>query len=229
MNSLQIILIVIGIIVIIVSCLIVDKSQKPVSPTGKMITSENALSNEDRLQLKHRIEELLEASSEEIMIQADDELSRISNEKIMAVNEFSEQILEKITRNHEEVIFLYNMLSDKEKELKETVREIDSSKKKIRDSLDTKETSEKISSEKDVKMNTKPVTQADSIDKMSKTANDMVSKEQESSVLSMARNSNTQILSLYSEGKSIIEISKLLDLGQGEVKLVIDLFKGKSN
>ncbi|HCA70796.1 MAG TPA: hypothetical protein DEP17_10620, partial [Lachnospiraceae bacterium] len=40
-------------------------------------------------------------------------------------------------------------------------------------------------------------------------------------------NNNKKILSLYSEGRSIVEISKLLDLGQGEVKLVIDLFYGK--
>jgi DNA-binding NarL/FixJ family response regulator len=40
-------------------------------------------------------------------------------------------------------------------------------------------------------------------------------------------NNNSQILALYSQGKSIMEISKLLSLGQGEVKLVIDLFKGK--
>jgi hypothetical protein len=43
----------------------------------------------------------------------------------------------------------------------------------------------------------------------------------------MNTNNNTQILALYSQGRSVMEISKLLDLGQGEVKLVIDLFKGK--
>ena len=36
---------------------------------------------------------------------------------------------------------------------------------------------------------------------------------------------NDKILELYNKGKSVVEISKILGLGQGEVKLVIDLFK----
>ncbi|MFW5632516.1 MAG: DUF6115 domain-containing protein [Acetivibrio ethanolgignens] len=39
-------------------------------------------------------------------------------------------------------------------------------------------------------------------------------------------NQNEQILRLYEAGKSILEISRELGLGQGEVKLVIDLFQG---
>lgn len=39
-------------------------------------------------------------------------------------------------------------------------------------------------------------------------------------------NQNQVILDLYNEGKTIMEIAKLLGKGQGEVKLVIDLFQG---
>jgi len=39
-------------------------------------------------------------------------------------------------------------------------------------------------------------------------------------------NQNQVILDLYNEGKSIMEIAKVLGKGQGEVKLVIDLFQG---
>jgi hypothetical protein len=230
MSPLQISLIVIGSIVIIVSCFLVDKSQKVVSSVGKTITLDNIFTDEDGMQLKHKIDDLLKASREETVIRTDDELSKISNEKILAVNEFSEQILEKIKRNHEEVIFLYNMLNDKEKELKEAVREIDVSKKRVQDILDTKTKNEQKNAEKEMKnlAPAKPVTQADSIEKKGKAAAEQTAKNQEiSSQSASGINNNTQILSLYSEGKSIMEISKLLDLGQGEVKLVIDLFKGK--
>jgi len=37
---------------------------------------------------------------------------------------------------------------------------------------------------------------------------------------------NDRILKLYSEGNSILDISKKLNLGQGEVSLVINLYKG---
>ena len=40
------------------------------------------------------------------------------------------------------------------------------------------------------------------------------------------RNSNEAILKLHKEGKSNMAIARELGLGVGEVKLVIDLFKG---
>src|SRR5690606_18460364 len=43
----------------------------------------------------------------------------------------------------------------------------------------------------------------------------------------LSENYKKQILALSSQGMSVMEISKQLGLGQGEVKLVIDLFKGK--
>ena len=42
-----------------------------------------------------------------------------------------------------------------------------------------------------------------------------------------SRNSNDRILELHKEGKSNMAIAKELGLGIGEVKLVIDLFKGQ--
>ncbi|MNC69317.1 hypothetical protein D3C75_1199940 [compost metagenome] len=38
-------------------------------------------------------------------------------------------------------------------------------------------------------------------------------------------NSNQKILELFSQGFSIVDISKALEIGQGEVKLVVDLYK----
>ena len=62
--------------------------------------------------------ELFNSVSEDTIVKTDDYLSKLSNEKIMAVSEYSDQILEKIARNHEEVVFLYNILNHKEKSLR---------------------------------------------------------------------------------------------------------------
>ena len=35
---------------------------------------------------------------------------------------------------------------------------------------------------------------------------------------------NAQMLALHEQGKSVLEISKLLHVGQGEVKLIISLY-----
>ncbi|MGN1187596.1 MAG: DUF6115 domain-containing protein, partial [Lachnospiraceae bacterium] len=43
----------------------------------------------------------------------------------------------------------------------------------------------------------------------------------------MGSNKKEAVLTLHNEGKSNVEIAKTLGLGVGEVKLVIDLFKGQ--
>jgi hypothetical protein len=198
--------------------------------TGKTITLEDGLSEEDKKQLKIKVDELLSDVSEEIIVRTDDALSKLSNEKIMAVSELSDQILEKIKRNHEEVIFLYNMLNDKEKELKSAVKEIDSSKKKVQDIMESKAKGDGVTAVKESKPQTpiKPPTQAASIEKAVRAVPVSAASNQDIPATNgIGDNNNTKILSLYSQGKSVIEISKLLGLGQGEVKLVIDLFKNR--
>lgn len=231
MNPLEIALIIIGIIIIIISCRLVDKSVKSSGQVEiQPFSYESSISDNDKKKLIVKLEELLSDIGEETVIRTDDSLSKLSNEKIMAVNEFSDQILEKIKRNHEEVVFLYNMLNDKEKELKAAVKEIDSSKKKVQDIMETRAITEKSQAAKVVKTQTveKPVTQAARIEQQVKTPSLQNESNSEMPVLnSLSSNNNSQILTLFSKGKTVIEISKLLGLGQGEVKLVIDLFKGK--
>ncbi len=232
MSPLEIALIIIGIITIFISCILVDKNEiSAIQPTGKALSVENSLTEEDIKQIKDKMDEIFTEISEEVIIRTDDALSNLSNEKIMAVSEFSDQILEKINKNHEEVVFLYSMLNDKEKELKAAVREIDSSKKKVQDIIESKNMIEKNGSGKEQKSQSavKPTSQTIRNEKTTKAVTTTPSEltQDIQSLTSLNSNSNSQILTLYSRGKSIMEISKLLNLGQGEVKLVIDLYKGK--
>lgn len=208
MSPLEIILIILGIIVIIISCRMIDQNASSEHHKSNRIYSLDEQLTEEELKLiKDKMNELLADVSEEAVIKTDDFLSKISNEKIMAVSEYSEQILEKINRNHEEVVFLYNMLSEKEKELKSAMKDIVTSKKIAQDIMEDKHKEEKNKTVQEKEITT------------------------ETSELFVLNDSNTnnnaQILSLHNRGKSIVEISKLLGLGQGEVKLVIDLFRGK--
>ncbi len=234
MSPIEIVLIIAGIIVIIVSCILVDRSQKiQKQMIGKSISSfEETLTEEDRKYLKEQARGFLVQVQEEVVVHTEDTLSKLSNEKIMAVNDFSEQIIEKIKRNHEEVVFLYNMLNDKEKELKATIREIDASKIKVQEILGSKAEKDRLEAAKAEKIQAaeKVLNQAQtaqSAKTVKKAASPAQAPQESGSVNGMGSNNNTQILALYSQGKSIVEISKLLGLGQGEVKLVIDLFKGK--
>ncbi|HWT76158.1 MAG TPA: DUF6115 domain-containing protein [Mobilitalea sp.] len=228
MNPLEIVLIILGIVIIIISCMLVDNSKNSSAVTlPRSFAIEQGFSEDDVKQMKDKMNELMSEISEETVVRTDDSLSKISNEKIIAVSEFSDQVLEKIKRNHEEVVFLYNMLNDKEKELKSAVKEIDSSKKKVQDIIESKKEIEKTQTAKKTAAEKNAPTQAQSLmpAKEEKQPKDEVAEAIQ--INSLNSNNNTQILSLYSQGKSVVEISKLLGLGQGEVKLVIELFRGK--
>lgn len=207
MEPLEIVLIVLGIIIIIVSFFLVGSKQEINDSTlGKDLSLDQLFSKEEIEDFNKDIINGLQVAREDTLNLTEGDLSKLSNEKIMAVSEFSDQILEKINRNHEEVVFLYKMLNDKEKEIKETVKEASIVQKLSEEQKD--ETVEAKIAEKD---NIQP----------SFTSKEYDMSDQEVS------NNNDEILALYSQGKSVIEISKLLDLGQGEVKLVIDLYHKK--
>lgn len=253
MNLIEIVLLIIGLIIIIISCLIVDKSKnESENRDGNVSTHAYDLTNEDKRLITEKIEAVMADISEEIIVRTDDTLDKLSNEKIMAVNDFSEQILEKIRKNHEEVIFLYSMLEDKEKELKAAVKEIDLSKKKLQSMFELRAKSDSHPSDKANSMVTAMPVQISKLDKQTEalqklvttpqkgrsghanlqTGTQVISDRQISDDMSetesnKSRINNKRILDLYSQGKSILEISKQLELGQGEVKLVIDLSKAK--
>lgn len=236
------------------------------------------LLEENQEKFKESAQSVVNDTVEEELIRVDDALSHISNEKIMAVSEFSDQLLEKIEQNHKEVVFLYDMLNAKENEMKEFVQEIDKSKvfleelankelekqKMLQHKRIQKELEKQLKRQEELERERidleqagiirKELLEADSFEEEEKTMKvetqmspleRMGLSERENSVSEpiitkdttskeeialnagvLEGNQNQVILDLYNEGKSIMEIAKLLGKGQGEVKLVIDLFQG---
>ncbi|MBR6004119.1 MAG: hypothetical protein IK068_05290, partial [Lachnospiraceae bacterium] len=75
-------------------------------------------------------------------------LERLSNEKIMAVDEYSETVLKKINDNHNEAVFLYDMLNDKDEKLKNTGEELKVSKTELeKERKDLEEKKKKVDEE----------------------------------------------------------------------------------
>src|SRR5690554_5189082 len=102
LEPLEIVLIVLGIIIIIVSFFLVGSKQEINESTlGKNISLDQVFAKEEIQDFNDSIINKLNEVREETLNATEDELSRLSNEKIMAVSEFSDQILEKIDRNHE--------------------------------------------------------------------------------------------------------------------------------
>lgn len=269
------------------------------------------LSEQDVKLGEKRIRELVEAQLKDVKEQVSDaadetityavekterSLERVTNEKIMAVNEYSDTVLEAIHKNHEEVLFLYDMLNDKhdkltstavevEKKSKETLQRVKDAeaaaaevvsaesinpaaaevstaepasvtaekkkpaskkaagKKAVREKATAEKSAaepaipEKSAAEKAAQtVNEKPFTLLQPQQISEKAVNDKTDKASGAELpkldLSFAdtgedgKNNNEKILALHKAGRSNIAIAKELGLGIGEVKLVIDLFKG---
>lgn len=214
MTPLEITLIVIGALILIISFFLVNK-EKEIDYAA--LTNQRELSLMEIDSIKEKVQTIISAVTEESVTLTEDQLSRISNEKIIAINDFSSQVMEKISQNHEEVVFLYNMLNEKENEIKDTVNSFDKIKKQLNDI--TKDITKNETDKKKMNMAKNNNRSADR-DNLSDKANLDVDSEH-------LNNHNQKILEMYSQGFSVIDIARTLELGQGEVKLVLDLFKDK--
>ena len=81
--------------------------------------------NEASSKINHSVDEAVQYAVEK----TERSLERLSNEKIMGVSEYADTVLTDIHKNHEEVVFLYDMLNDKQTALKNTVSEIEKTAK----------------------------------------------------------------------------------------------------
>lgn len=233
------VLIAVGMVLVAVSFFVSEKVDEKLSGKGALPPQQakDVWSEKDEKNVSERIETILSEKTEEAVVRVDDQLSQISNEKIMAVSDFSDQLLEKLEQNHSEVVFLYNMLGEKEEEIKQLVSrpvpvvEIPAAANEILKPEPAEEESptlkEAISGLEAAAMATAPKKKPAAKKKKAESARKVTDLEAKvHSVETVEGNQNEQILKLYEAGKSILEISRELGLGQGEVKLVIDLFQG---
>ncbi len=216
MTPLVIILIMIGAGILLFSCFLIDKNGGDIYSSPVDQQELNSTEIED---IKQKVNSIVSEVTEESISKTEDKLSQISNEKIIAVNDFSNQVMEKISQNHEEVVFLYNMLNEKESEIKETVNSFDKVKRQLAKDV-KKDTGKKEAAAVKTKKKSEEVGRKSDQPVSADTGNLNVAPD-------FMNNHNQKILELYSQGFSIIDIARTLELGQGEVKLVIDLYKEK--
>ena len=220
MGAMEVFLIITAVIVIAVSFCIKEKSDKNEDEKKSGQDEVKAVTQE---MIKEEIQNQLAMISDDMLENTEAKLDKIANQKIMAVGNYSEDVLKNIEENHNEVMFLYNMLNDKETTLKNTVRDIEAVKvsdRKMEDNVENYlqgwENEIKLSQEEET------VPAEDKKEQPSQeTVPEMEDAEEEDQ-----RSNKEKILELYRQGKSNIEIAKRLNLGVGEVNLVLGLFKG---
>lgn len=285
MTAFEVVLLLCGIICVAVSFIMGDSQKKNTDDKDYDANLTEEQKEDIRRQVTDIIDEEMLNASEKTEVSLD----KISNTKILEMNEYADNILGEINRNHNEAVFLYDMLNDKAKEVKSTVKDVNVTKKQV-EKIQAEVTSAAANPEEDnayadksgdksqrrsehefrsmtpeiVREIDMPVTSeyddsqendsygtggADINDSM-----DMVSPQELMAVSQMlgqdmqqniqqniqtvsaqdngmhdngthGLNRNDEILSMYESGMDSRQIAKELNLGIGEVRLVIDLYK----
>jgi hypothetical protein len=126
MTAVSVTLIIIGIICVVLSIVFnFDKDNKE----SQGISSE--LTKEQQDKLRKQINEIIDAQILNVTEKTESSLDKISNTKILEMNEYAENVLGEINRNHNETVFLYDMLNEKAKEIKSTVKDVNITKRQV--------------------------------------------------------------------------------------------------
>ncbi len=228
MTTLEIVLLILGIAIFVLSFFVFGgNSRQDLTEIREEVMEEvRQAVNVQMAEAGRRWEDTLREKAEDAVNNTERELSKVSNEKIMAVSEYSDTVLAEIDKNHKEAMFLYDMLNDKHKDIGRTI-DLATDFKGLDDIA-----------EETFETNT-PVAEVSAYEEASaetQTADSNSVKETKSGTLQMNQtdisfmqdggNNNERILELHKQGKSNVSIAKELGLGVGEVKLVIDLFEG---
>ena len=120
----EIVLIVVGLAAIILGYLL---------PAGKELDEEDKLLMEREIRelvrrevedQRDNIENIVDDTIDSSLDRTERAMERISNEKMSAIGEYSDTVINDIHKNHDEVMFMYDMLNDKHKNLTSVVSEV---------------------------------------------------------------------------------------------------------
>lgn len=136
MSVLEIVLLIMGIVIFIGSFLIPEGKTR--SGEDKMAIDENKIHDlvaKEVEEAQGKITDIVDETITYAMEKTERSMDRLTNEKMMAVNEYSDTVLSEINKNHQEVVFLYDMLNDKHENLKNTVTEVEKTAKEVRQTV----------------------------------------------------------------------------------------------
>lgn len=229
MLAIEIVLILIGVAFLVGSYFVEERfSEKDIQEISKMSETQlNMIVDKQVKNAKTQVENSVDEIIDESLAVTKRGLEKETNEKIMAISEYSDTVLETMNKTHNEIMFLYSMLNDKHAEMTEFAGALQKYSKANKPAkqenvmvAEEVEPVRKVKEQESVFVVRPNVTRTN-IEETLNQANQEMEGTQESIFI----NKNEQILNLHKEGKSDVEIAKALDCGLGEVRLVLGLYK----
>lgn len=253
MTFIEIILIIVGMVFILASFWVTEKlSPDELEHISELSKEEMSVMLEHELdRSRQRVVDIVEETIDASKDRTERSLEKQTNEKIMAINEYSDTVIEKMNKTHNEIMFLYSMLNDKHTELTDFTSELSqhlqdfkAQEEEMTNYYISQLKNQKPAEEKPAvavpaaalteKKNPAAVLPAAAAAPALQTAPETVKASETASPASDAQpapqteeeiNVRDEILRLYEEGWDSVAIAKKLGLGVGEVRLILGLYK----
>lgn len=239
MTAIEICLIVAGLILMVGSFFIAEKlSPNELDKIAELSQKEIAHIVDKEIEASHdKVQEQLETELEEILEKLDRESDKETNEKIMAISEYSDTVIESINKTHNEIMFLYSMLGDKHKEVIDFSNELQERVEKLQ-----KMVTEELTAEAMRKVQEEHTESKSLMESLTQTNEEMLEEVQaihtedeseevvtieEETAEEEHKTANEKILELHQQGMAEVDIAKELDIGLGVVRLVVDFYNKK--
>ena len=182
--------------------------------------------------IEDAIDEQVDQSSEKV----DRSLEKVTNDKIMAISEYSDTVIESMNKTHNEIMFLYSMLNDKHTELTGMAADLQRLAADVR-SLEEKAplTAPQAAPERAATVSAAsavtlvPVEKADTTGRETAAAPAEQKEEMPETEETKQEGLHAEILKLKKLGMTEVQIGKKLGIGIGEVRLVNGLYRGESD
>lgn len=228
MTGVEILLLLIGCVFMIGSFFITEKlSPAELHKIAELGESEIRKILERELeQAEGRIEEAIDGQIASSSDKVDRALEKETNEKIMAISEYSDTVIEGMNKSHNEIMFLYSMLNDKHTELTGMTSDLQRLAADVRgmeEMLKAPQTPAEQPAPEPAPAVPVPEPLAEPAPK--ETAEPAVPAAEQPTM----KDRNTEVLAMYRDGMSEVQIAKQMNMGVGEVRLVIGLYRGERN
>lgn len=233
MSTIEIVLLVIGVVMMVASFFVTEKlSNQDLDKVAELSTEEmrrilERSLTDAQVKVDNMVDQVIDHSIEKSMEVVERALDKETNEKMRAITEYSDTVLESIHKTHNEVMFLYSMLNDKHSELTKyagSLAQLAINLEELQNNIQNM-----VSHSDDILNRVQESAETPVPGMMEPDLTDIPraepAEEVSGDLADENMNHNQRILDMYRKGKTDVDIAKELGLGVGEVKLVIGLFR----
>ena len=231
MTAIEVGLLLIGVVFLIGSFFVTEKlSQSEIGEIAKLSETELQTVIERELEIASaKVSDMVDDSVDLSLNKIQRSLDKETNDKMMAIQEYSDTVLKDLEKTNKEVTFLYSMLGDKHNELQDSIakmNELTQECDELREQIVILEVEAKHVAEEPVRKPEQELAKTDAVYEPDESDTEELLQEDLTDSEQQERRKK-EILMRYRGGEDLVDIAKDLDMGFGEVKLIVELYNGE--